>query len=85
MKQGGKNLAIDIAKKIYESSAIKIIPVTSEIFNKAYQMFIDYQDQLWSFTDCTSICFLRTRKINIKVAAYDSHFQTAGLEVITLA
>jgi predicted nucleic acid-binding protein len=84
MKQGGKSLAIDTAKKIYESPAIRIISITSEIFNKAYQTFIDYRDQLWSFTDCTSICLLSSLQINMKVAAYDSHFQTAGLEVVTL-
>jgi len=83
MKQGGKALAIETAKKIYNSPSVKIFPVNSEIFNLAYKMFIDYHDQLWSFTDCASICFLRSQKIKIKVAAYDSHFAAAGFNIIT--
>jgi predicted nucleic acid-binding protein len=84
MKQGGKIRAVAIAKKLYESPSIKIFPVNSEVFNKAYETFIHYQDQLWSFTDCTSICFLKNLQATEKVAAFDSHFITAGFDVVTL-
>lgn len=84
MKQGGKSLAIDIAKKLYESPSIKILSINSEVFNKAYGMFIHYHDQLWSFTDCTSICFLKNLRANIRVAAFDSHFVAAGFDVVTI-
>lgn len=82
MKQGGKTLAVDIAIRIYESPSIKIFPVNSEIFNGAYKMFIDYHDQLWSFTDCTSFCFLKNYKDKIGVAAFDQHFVAAGFDVV---
>ncbi|OHC06253.1 MAG: hypothetical protein A2545_02430 [Planctomycetes bacterium RIFOXYD2_FULL_41_16] len=82
MRQGGKNLAVDIARKIYESPSIKIFPIDSEIFNLSYDMFINYRDQMWSFTDCTSFCFLRRYKDALKVAAFDRHFIAAGFHVI---
>lgn len=83
MKQGGKDLAIDIAKKLYESPPIKIFPINSEIFNLAYDMFINYHDQMWSFTDCTSFCFLKGYQLNMNVATFDSHFIAAGFNVVT--
>lgn len=82
MRQGGKNLAVDIAQKIYESPSIKIFPIDSEIFNLSYDLFINYRDQRWSFTDCTSFCFLRRYKDTLKVAAFDRHFIAAGFHVI---
>ncbi len=82
MRQGGKNLAVDIARKIYESPSIKIIPINSEIFSLSYEMFTNYRDQMWSFTDCTSFCFLRRHTSILKVAAFDRHFLAAGFYVI---
>ena len=83
MKQGGKELAIDIAEKMIESPTIIILPINSEIFNLAYAMFIGYRDQLWSFTDCTSFCFLKNYPATIKTAAFDRHFIAAGFTIVT--
>ena len=76
MRKGGKNLAVDIARKIYESPSIKTFPIDSEIFNLSYEMLINYRDQMWSFTDCTSFCFLRRYKDALKVAAFGPPFHS---------
>jgi predicted nucleic acid-binding protein len=83
MKQGGKTLAIDVAQKIYQSPTIKIFPIDGETFNSAYDMFTQYRDQMWSFTDCASFCFLNSLSPRPKVAAFDGHFAAAGFTIIT--
>lgn len=82
--RGGKRLAIEAAEKIFSSSSISIMTIDPEIFGQAYDLFIDYADQEWSFTDCSSIAFLRTyfAEHPISVATFDKHFITAGFQTV---
>src|SRR3972149_4673998 len=59
LNRGGKQLAIEVATKIYTSPTISIATINREIFSKAYELFVGYADQEWSFTDCCSITFLK--------------------------
>lgn len=84
LNRGGKQLAIEVARKIFSSPTISIATINPEIFSKAYELFIDYTDQEWSFTDCCSIAFLKEylHSPAIHVAAFDNHFVTAGFQTV---
>lgn len=52
--------------------------------DKAVSSYLtQYRDQMWSFTDCTSFCFLNSLSSRTKVAAFDAHFTAAGFTVMT--
>ena len=84
LNRGGKQLAIEAAGKMFHSPTISIATINPEIFSKAYKLFVGYADQEWSFTDCSSIAFLKEyfRGRVIHVAAFDNHFVTAGFRTV---
>lgn len=54
-----------------------ITPISNRDKTQAWQIFSDYQDQKFSFTDCTSFALLQRLKITT-VIAMDSDFGTFG-------
>jgi predicted nucleic acid-binding protein len=48
-----------------------------DIFTKAKEWMLRYEDQPFSFTDCTSFAFMKHLGI-VEVATTDRHFRTAG-------
>ncbi len=69
--------SIDFSKKIRKSKVVKILPVSSEIEEKALDIFERYDDKDFSFTDCVS--FVVMWKMGIKEAfAFDDHFNQIG-------
>ncbi|NVM20380.1 MAG: hypothetical protein HWN68_01185 [Desulfobacterales bacterium] len=51
--------------------------VTPRIHHKAWDIFEDYPDQVFSFVDCTS--FVIARRAGVKETfAFDQHFNTMG-------
>lgn len=86
LSRGGKRLAIEAAEKIFSSSSISIMTIDPEIFGQSYDLFIRYADQEWSFTDCSSIAFLKTHLAErpISVATFDKHFVTAGFQTVPI-
>ena len=57
--------------------------ITPEIRGSAWQIFLDYNDQEFSFTDCTSFAFMRIRNIQ-DAFTFDAHFHTLGFAVYPL-
>ncbi|MBI5427751.1 MAG: type II toxin-antitoxin system VapC family toxin [Nitrospinae bacterium] len=84
LNRGGKRLAIEAAEKIFSSPAISIMTIDADIFSQAYNLFIHYADQEWSFIDCSSIAFPRAHFAArpISVATFDRHFVAAGFQTV---
>ena len=80
LSRGGKQLAMDAGQRIFTSTIITIQTIDEKLFRQAYEIFIRYADQEWSFTDCSSIAFLKKHPHPISVAAFDRHFVTAGFQ-----
>jgi predicted nucleic acid-binding protein len=69
----GIQASIDFSKKIRKSKVVKIVQVSSEIEEKALDIFEKYDDKDFSFTDCVS--FVVMREMGIQEAfAFDEHF-----------
>lgn len=68
---------IDQIKEAANNDFLRIERVEEKNFKKAVSLFKKYEDQLFSFTDCTS--FIICRENNIKeVFAFDKDFLTMG-------
>ena len=72
LKKKEKKIAIEAGKEILKSK-IKIIKVNKEIFNKAWQLFQEY-DLKMSFTDFTNLAILELLSIN-QIATFDRDFK----------
>ncbi len=66
--------SIDFCKKIRSSKIVNILSITEEDEKKAMDMFEQYDDKSFSFTDCTG--FVIMQKIGISdVFGFDRHFE----------
>lgn len=76
-----RNRAANSIGYLRDSPGVKIIPQSSEQFDRAVQLYRERVDKQWSLTDCSS--FLLMTELNITEAlAHDRHFEQAGFRVL---
>jgi uncharacterized protein len=69
--------SIDFSRKIRSSSIVRVISVSSEVEEKALDLFERYDDKDFSLTDCVS--FVVMKDLGIRDAfTFDEHFVQAG-------
>lgn len=71
-------IALDFGNWVQASNNVKIVQVDQQLWQAAWQMFQDYSDKAWAFTDCTS--FILMQEFDLSTAfTFDRHFKQAGL------
>ena len=58
-----------------------LVHIDYEIFIDALQIFIQFKDKEWSFTDCASHALIKRYGIN-KAISFDEHFRQFGIEIL---
>lgn len=72
--KAGHSIAVDFGEKIRKSKITHIFRITEEIEEEAWDLFKQYSDKKFSFTDCTS--FVVMQQMNIEKAfTNDRHFE----------
>jgi predicted nucleic acid-binding protein len=61
--------------------SIEIIPLTGELFEKAFALFRERADKAWGLTDCISFVVMQERGISEALTA-DEHFEQAGFTAL---
>lgn len=64
-----------------EQHRCEIVRITEEDIRKATDVYFNYGDKLWSFTDCTSRVVLERLGIG-RAFAFDDHFRQFGTVVV---
>ena len=62
------------------SDQLEIITVNEDIEKRAWLIFKKYQDQPFSYTDCTSFAVMETHKLKTAFA-FDAHFEIFGFKI----
>jgi predicted nucleic acid-binding protein len=76
----GKNYrvrAVQFVEYLHQSSEVKVIQQTNELFIAGLELYKQRPDQAWSHTDCSSFYIMQERDI-LQALAYDKHFEQAG-------
>ena len=60
--------------------SLTLIPLESDLLEKAMHLFQSRKDKLWSFTDCISFVIRQQRNIVLALTA-DQHFRQAGFDI----
>ena len=63
------------------SKILRILRVTPEIENVAWNIFKKYSDKDFSFTDCTSFALMEQEAISTAFT-FDKHFQQYGFQTV---
>ncbi len=72
--------AVAFGESIMNSGIVKIVRVTDETFFGSWEMFRQYDDKRFSFTDCTSFILMKMMGTR-RAFTFDRHFRQAGFEI----
>ncbi len=61
--RAGHHIAVELGEEIRTSQLVSVICITPELEEKSWQMFKQYSDKKFSFTDCTSFVIMKQRNI----------------------
>ena len=73
----GSTIAILFGQKLWDQEASTLVRITEEDETRAWEIFRQYEDKGFSFTDCTSFALMERIEINT-VFAFDDHFVQYG-------
>ena len=77
----GHFAAVDFGERVRVARTVQIIHITPDIEEEAWQLFKQYSDKFFSFTDCTS--FIVMRQLNLTEAfTNDHHFEQMGFKIL---
>lgn len=71
------SLAVAAGKAFMEENICQIVSVTPDDFVRAWNIFAQFRDKGWSFTDCTSKVIIERLDISIAFS-FDQHFEQFG-------
>lgn len=60
---------------------VVVVPLTSELFAAAFDLFRLHRDKEWGLTDCLSFAVMRERGLLAALTA-DAHFEQAGFRAL---
>ena len=80
-KQTFRKSVVKFINRIEQSSSVKIVNITEEIYKSAWLLYQNRLDKDWGITDCTSFEIMKL--MNIKYAfSNDKHFKQAGFSIL---
>jgi predicted nucleic acid-binding protein len=77
----GPSYAIAFGQQLKKSEAFYQLPLIDEDKRLAWEIFVQYDDQDWSYIDCSLFAMAQRLKIR-RIFAFDHHFSQMGLEVL---
>jgi uncharacterized protein len=76
-----RRLLGSLVRALSAEERVEIVPADHPSFLGALSLYVRRQDKSWSFTDCTSFCLMKARKITNALTT-DHHFEQAGFTVL---
>ena len=76
-----RRLLGSLVRALSSEERVEIVPADHASFLDAINLYVRRPDKSWSFTDCTSFCLMKARKITDALTT-DHHFEQAGFAVL---
>ena len=80
---GSHSGAVEFGNTIRSHALVDWIEVDSEIWEAAWDIFVRYDDKVFSFTDCTSFAIMHAKAIR-EAFTFDSDFEMLGFKLFPL-
>ncbi len=74
---GGHHVAVAIGTVLLDHPLLDWVHVDRAVWAAAWDIFVKYDDQPFSFTDCTSFAIMRNRTIR-EAFAFDTDYERMG-------
>lgn len=76
-KQRYRQAAKELLLSLEEDKTVEIIPVTDELYQKAFELFFNRPDKDWGLIDCMSFIVMQENDLT-EALTTDEHFEQAG-------
>jgi hypothetical protein len=78
-KRRRRQAGIELLDALEADSGIEIIPLSEDLYGRAWQLFRERPDKEWGLTDCVSFTVMQDRGLTEALTA-DEHFRQAGFQ-----
>lgn len=78
----GHAAAVRIGERLMQTRWCRIVEVSEDTRDAAWQLFVRYHDHVFSFTDCTSFALMRAMSLEEAFTFDRGDFATAGLTTL---
>jgi predicted nucleic acid-binding protein len=76
-----RRLLAPLVRALSAEERVEIVLADHRAFLDALSLYVRRPDKSWSFTDCTSFCLMKARKIK-EALTTDHHFEQAGFRAL---
>ncbi|MBD2679930.1 MULTISPECIES: type II toxin-antitoxin system VapC family toxin [Nostoc] len=76
-----RQAAIILLNSLVADSKVEIVPLSQELYKRAFQLYCDRTEKEWGFVDCVSFIVMEYSGITEALTA-DEHFQQAGFRAL---
>ena len=76
-----RRLAVSFIRDLAQDPKVKIIPATTNLFQRGLQLYENRPDKQWSLTDCISFVTMQDEGITDALTG-DEHFVQAGFKAL---
>ena len=76
-----RNSFIELWTLLRADSTVGVVPVSSDLLQAGYELYVCRQDKDWSLTDCISFVVMQRRGLTDALTA-DRHFEQAGFSIL---
>ncbi|MBV8858882.1 MAG: type II toxin-antitoxin system VapC family toxin [Acidobacteria bacterium] len=73
--------ATELLQSLEDDPAVEIVPLTEELYERAYQLYAGRPDKEWGLTDCVSFVVMQDHGLTEALTA-DEHFRQAGFSAM---
>lgn len=80
LHHAGRERVLVFVDAIQRSRNVQLVRVDAGVWELAWQLFKQYDDKVWSFTDCTSFAVMRQMDLQ-QAFAFDHDFEQAGFDI----
>jgi uncharacterized protein len=82
-KQRYREAAVELLKSLEADPNVEIVPLSEELYARAFHLYWNRADKEWGLTDCVSFSIMQDLKIT-EALTTDDHFQQAGFQALLL-
>ncbi|HAZ31282.1 MAG TPA: PIN domain-containing protein [Dehalococcoidia bacterium] len=76
-----RSAAVELLDSLEEDPIVEIIPISEELYQRAFQLYRERPDKEWGITDCISFIVMQDRDLT-EALTTDEHFQQAGFRAL---
>jgi predicted nucleic acid-binding protein len=76
-----RRASVRLLQSLDADPRVEIIPLSDDLYAKAFVLYMTWADKEWGITDCISFVAMRDRGITEALTS-DEHFRQAGFEVL---